>query len=141
MTIKPIILEQPKYTEYQGWDEWADKHKPIKNHFRTHDPNEQMFETYGEEVEFITKYDPKYVWTYLQGDYSDLICAGYHYVNRLGYYISEVPWENEDDYVLVSVETECECYDENREDNDGEFGAPNCPECDGYGMVTKYVGE
>jgi hypothetical protein len=87
------------YTEIQGWKAWEDKYKPIKNHFRQ-DPDEQMFETYGEEVDFITKYDPKYVWTYLQGDMSDLICAGYHYVNRLGYYISSVPWENEHDYEI-----------------------------------------
>jgi hypothetical protein len=124
--------------EYQGWSAWEDKFKPIKNHFRN-DPDEQMFETYGEEVDFVSNYDNKYVWTYLQGDMSDLIVAGYHYVNRLGYYISSVPWEDEDDYALLSVQEECECYDENREDNDGEFGDAECPECEGYGYVTKYI--
>jgi hypothetical protein len=128
------------YTEYQGWKAWEDKFKPIKNHFRN-DPDEQMFETYGEEVEFVTKADNKYIWTYLQGDMSDLLVAGYHYVNRLGYYISSIPWENEDDYVLLSVQEECECYDEDREDNDGEFGDANCPECEGYGYVTRFIGE
>jgi hypothetical protein len=124
--------------EYQGWSAWEDKFKPIKNHFRN-DPDEQMFETYGEEVDFVSNYDNKYVWTYLQGDMSDLIVAGYHYVNRLGYYISSVPWGDEDDYALLSVQEECECYDENREDNDGEFGDAECPECEGYGYVTKYI--
>lgn len=128
------------YTEYQGWNEWETKFKPIKNHFRN-DPDETMFETYGEEVDFVVKADNKYVWTYLQGDMSDLIVAGYHYVNRLGYYISSIPWENEDDYVLLSVQEECECYDEDREDNDGEFGSPDCEECEGYGYITKYVGD
>jgi len=65
---------------------------------------------------------------------SDLIVAGYHYVNRLGYYITEVPWDDEYDYALLSVETECECYDEET----GE-GKDECNECEGYGMVTKYV--
>ena len=127
-----------KAVEYQGWSAWEDKFKPIKNHFRN-DPDEQMFETYGEEVDFVSNYDNKYVWTYLQGDMSDLIVAGYHYVNRLGYYISSVPWEDEDDYALLSVQEECKCYDENREDNDGEFGDAECPECEGYGYVTKYI--
>ena len=126
MTIKPII-------EHQGWHNWAEKFKPIHNHF-SNDPDQDMFETYGEEVEFVSKYDPKYVWTYLQGDMSDLICAGYHYVNRLGYYITEVPWDDEYDYALLSVEIECDCYDEET----GE-GKDECPECEGYGMVTKYV--
>ena len=132
------IMEQPPYTEYQGWDQWENKFKPIKNHL-SKDPDEKMFETYGEEVEFVQKADNKYIWTYLQGDESDLLVAGYHYVNRLGYYITELPWENEDDYALLSVQEECECYDENREDNDGEFGDANCAECEGYGYVTKYI--
>lgn len=125
------------YTEIQGWDKWEEQYKPIKNHFRQ-DPDEQMFETYGEEVEFVQKADNKYVWTYLQGDMSDLLCAGYHYVNRIGYYISSVPWENEDDYVLLSVEEECKCYKEEGYE-DGEFGDINCQECEGYGHVTKYI--
>jgi hypothetical protein len=135
MTIKPIEIPEPAYIEYQGWSAWEQKFKPIKNHFRN-DPDETMFETYGEEVEFITKADNKYIWTYIQGDYSDLIVAGYHYVNRLGYYISSVPWENEDDYVLLSVQEECECYDE----KEGE-GKDDCDECEGAGYVTNYVGD
>jgi len=127
------------YTEYQGWNEWETKFKPIKNHFRK-DPDENMFETYGEEVDFVTKADNKYVWTYLQGDMSDLICAGYHYVNRLGYYISSIPWENEDDYVLLSVQEECECYNEDGYE-DGEYGKSDCDECEGSGYVTKYIGD
>jgi hypothetical protein len=127
------------YTEYQGWQEWEEKFKPILNHF-TNDPDHNMFETYGEEVEFVCKQDNKYVWTWIQGDMSDLIVAGYHYVNRLGYYITEVPWENEDDYALLSVETECECYNEDGyEDNNGDYGRADCPECEGSGMITRYV--
>lgn len=125
------------FTEYQGWNEWADKYKPIKNHLVS-DPDQQMFETYGEELEFVQSVEPNRIWTYLQGDMSDLICAGYHFVNRLGYYISEVPWTNEDDYVLLSVEVECECYDEDAYD-DGGFGNPACTKCEGYGMITEYV--
>lgn len=124
-------------TEYQGWNEWANKYKPIKNHF-SKDPDEVMFETYGEEVEFVKAQDPKYIWTYLQGDMSDLVVAGYHFVNRIGYHISEVPWENEDDYVLLSVQVECECYNEEGYE-DGEMGLADCTKCEGYGMITEYV--
>jgi hypothetical protein len=137
MTIKPIELPEPTYTEYQGWDKWEEKFKPIKNHL-VNDPDQQMFETYGKEVEYVANYDPKYVWTYLQGDMSDLVVAGYHYVNRLGYYITEVPWEDEDDYALLSVQEECECYEEEGHEN-GEYGKDDCPECEGYGYVTKYI--
>jgi hypothetical protein len=139
MTIKPIEIPEPTHTEYQGWDEWEKKFKPINNHF-SKDPDEIMFETYGEEVEFVQNYDNKYVWTRLQGDMSDLVCAGYHYVNRMGYYITEVPWDDDMDYALLSVEVECECYNEDGYE-DGEMGLADCPECEGYGLVTKHVGE
>ncbi len=135
MTIKPIEITS---TEYQGWDKWATKFKPIKNHLVS-DPDQDMFETYGEEVQFVCDYDPRYVWTYLQGDMCDLIVAGYHYVNRLGYYITELPWEDEYDSALLSVEKECECYDEERLENGGEYGDPDCKICEGYGLRTEYL--
>ena len=127
--------------EILGWDAWAEKYKPIKNKFSKHD--ELMFETYGDEVEFVQAQDPKYVWTSVQGDMSDLIVAGYAYVNRLCYYVTEIPWENEDEYVLISVEKECVCYSEDEdvmETRDGEQGDPECDKCEGYGLVTEYVG-
>jgi hypothetical protein len=132
---------EPQYTEYQGWNEWADKYKPIKNHLVS-DPDQQMFETYGEELEYVQSVEPNRIWTYLQGDMSDLICAGYHFVNRIGYYITEVPWTNEDDYVLLSVEEECKCYSEDEDvmaTRNDEYGDPSCVECEGYGYVTNYV--
>jgi hypothetical protein len=141
MTVKPIELPEPTHTEYQGWDKWAEKFKPTLNHFHS-DNDEHMYETYGAEVEYVIEQDSRHIWTWIQGDMSDLIVAGYHYVNRLGYYITEVPWEDEYDYALLSVEVECECYSEDEDVMDsrhGEFGDVNCPECEGYGRVTKYV--
>lgn len=132
MTIREVEIK-----EIQGWSAFEEKYRPIKNKF-SKDPDEVMFETYGEELEFVKAQDPKYIWTYLQGDMSDLICAGYHFVNRIGYHISEVPWEDEDEYVLLSVQEECECYNEEGYE-DGEMGRADCPECEGYGLVTRYV--
>ena len=127
--------------EILGWNAWAEQYKPKTNHLSKY-PDEKMYETYGNEVEYIQTVDPKYVWTLVTGDMCDLIVAGYAYVNRLAYYVTEVPWENEEDYVLLSLEKECECYDEEAWDN-GEredAGDPNCQLCEGYGLVTEYVG-
>ena len=119
--------------EILGWNAFVDKYKPINNKFLKHD--DKMYETFGQEVEYIQNHDPKYVWTLVSGDMCDLVVAGYAYVNRLGYYVTEVPWENEEDYVLISVEKECECYDEET----GE-GKEDCQLCEGYGLITEYVG-
>lgn len=135
MTIKEVVFEGK---EYQGWNEWSEKFKPEENHIVT--SNELMFETYGEELEYVRSMDPRYVWTWVQGDLSDLIVAGYHLVNRLGYYVTEVPWDNEWDSCLLSVEVECECYNEDGyDDNGGEYGKADCTKCEGYGYVTSYV--
>ena len=118
------------------WSEWEEKYKPIPNPFvKSPDYDKLMFETYGEEYEFVkTKIDSQQVWTYVDGDMSSLIMAGFGIVNRIGYYVTEIPWEDSMDYVLLSVEEECECYDE----ESGE-GKEDCTECEGYGLVTKYV--
>ncbi len=127
--------------EYQGWDEWADKYQPIWN--RISDTG-QMFETYGAELDYVKTVDPRCVWTRVSGDMSDLIVAGYAYVNRFGYYVTELPWEDETDSVLLSVEKECECFSEDeavmQERGSEDLGDPNCTMCEGYGLVTEYVG-
>ena len=124
------------------WDEWVEKYKPIKNHITKYpDPNAEFesFETYGEEWEFVKSQDPKHVWTWIDGDMSSLLVAGIGWINRLSYYVCEVPWEDESQQVLVSVEVECECFDQDRYDEGDEAGDPDCPECEGYGLRTAYV--
>lgn len=121
--------------------QWETKYKPVPNHI-TNDKDHPMFETYGEELDFVLSQPNNKVWTWVQGDMSDLIVAGYHYVNRLGYYITEVPWEDDNEYVLLSVETECECYSEDEdvmETRNDEYGDPSCQICEGSGYRTEYV--
>jgi len=147
MAIKEVEFEG---TEYHGWDAWFDKFKPVRNtinKYSTDENPEYMFETYGAEVEHVQAQDPKYVWTFIDGDMSTLLVAGYHFVNRLGYYIATVPWDSEWDSCLLSVEVECECYDEQAY---GPYTFPNgheyyedgdrdCKLCEGYGLKTEYV--
>ena len=120
------------------WKEFEDRFKPIKNHFRN-DPDEIMFETYGEEVDFVRAQDANRIWTYADGDYCSYVGSGYHFVNRIGYYITELPFEDDTQYeIVVSTEQECVCYKEEGYE-DGEFGDVNCTECEGYGLVTNYA--
>jgi hypothetical protein len=51
-----------------------------------------LFETYGEQLDFVRKQDPRTVWTLVDGDDGDLyVESGYHFVNRIGYLISTIP--------------------------------------------------
>lgn len=75
------------------FDEWCDTYKPIKNHIdKDSSFNGDMFETYGDEVAFVKEQDNSYIWTYGDGDDGgSYIWNDWHFVNRIGYFITEVP--------------------------------------------------
>jgi hypothetical protein len=51
-----------------------------------------MFETYGDEVEFVKAQDENRIWMYGDGDDGEgHIWSGWGFVNRIGYFITEVP--------------------------------------------------
>ena len=51
-----------------------------------------MFETYGDEVEYVKTKPQDRIWMYGQGDDGGLyIWSGWGFVNRIGYFISEHP--------------------------------------------------
>lgn len=68
-----------------------DDYKPIIRE------NEGMvFETYGEDLDFVKTQDQKRIWTVVDGDGENpVITAGFHYVNRIHYVITIKPWEDE----------------------------------------------
>lgn len=80
-----------------SFEEWAATYKPILNHIDEHasfDNGEGgiMFETYGDEVEFVKSQSPDKIWMYGDGDDGgSYIWSGWGFVNRLGYFITEVP--------------------------------------------------
>lgn len=69
-----------------------------KNHLNPHagwgigEGPGSLFETYGEELEFVRSFHPRYLWTLVDGDDGDLyIISGFHFVNRIGYFVSFSP--------------------------------------------------
>ena len=100
----------------QTFESWLEEFKPITNHL---DPNASfqdesgkgiMFETYGDEVEFVKKQDPRCIWTYGDGDDGGgYIWNGWHFVNRLGYFITEVPCPENTTIQIQVDESPIEC--------------------------------
>lgn len=83
MSTEPQLLH---YT----WDDWEDEFIPVQNHISAQAPfNGWMFETYGEELEYIIAFpEQNRIWT-LSND--GQIINGCHLVNRSGYFITEEP--------------------------------------------------
>ena len=120
------------------FDEWCATYKPIPNNIDTNASFDgTMFETYGAEVEFVKKADPAYIWMYGDGDDGGTyIWNGWHIVNRIGYFITEVPCPP-DTTMQVKVSSYwfyCEgCSAEIEDDgqliNEKYYDLGFCPEC------------
>ncbi len=64
-----------------------------------------LFETYGEELAFVRSQDPQTIWTFVDGDDGNqYVLSGYHFVNRIGYLISTIPFPEDAD-IIVSIPT------------------------------------
>jgi hypothetical protein len=90
-------------------DYFEENYKPQVNHLVGIDKasfNGCMYETFGEELDYVRSmaHNPKTtkrVWTIIETDGKLFYVAGYHFVNRLGYLITEKPYENENLYVKI----------------------------------------
>jgi hypothetical protein len=116
-------------SKFYTYGAWEQTFKPIKNKISKYaDDNLIHFETYGEEYDFVKEQDPKTIWTEVDGDEGSYIVAGYHFVNRIHYYITENPWEDEWTEIPTWVERQCDCQEEAEE---GVY-CDECSEHEGY---------
>lgn len=98
------------------YEEWVDKFKPKQNHLvRDASFEGTMFETWGAELDFVLQCaneDAKHsVWTYIDGENGTYIVEGYRLVNRIGYFICDVPFGDDDAYeVQVSEDEDTELW-------------------------------
>lgn len=81
----------------EEFDQWVEQYRPITNPTGDSgffvDDKCLMFETYGDDLAVVEKArreNPDKVWTVVEGDDNELYLGnGYHYVNRIGYFITE----------------------------------------------------
>ena len=80
------------------WERFVRKYKPVKNHLDTYASGDGfMFETFGEEEEFIKAQPEEKIWTLVDADGKEYIEAGWHFVNRLGYFVTEKSFTSPDE--------------------------------------------
>jgi len=60
-----------------------------------------MYETYGEDVEYLKTIPNKRIWTIIDEGDEMFIIAGYHIVNRIGYFVTNEEWVDEFETYLV----------------------------------------
>lgn len=123
-----------------SYDEWVETYKPMKNPIDTNASMDgYMFETYGDEVALVKNQDKDRIWMYGDGDDGGTyIWNGWGFVNRIGYFITQVPCPpNTTIQVLVSHNWYyCENCQEEMEDPDNlirdafqDIDLDKCPNC------------
>ena len=61
-----------------------------------------MYETFGEELEYIKAIPNNRVWTIIDNDKGELIIiAGRHLINRIGYLVTDTEWQDENEEYLI----------------------------------------
>lgn len=80
---------------------WVDEYLPKKNEFDNNAPYEgMMFETYGAELDYVLKLANSgklnHIWTLINGENENTwIVPGYSIVDRMGYFVTDNAWEDE----------------------------------------------
>ncbi|MFZ1322332.1 MAG: hypothetical protein WAT71_12330 [Ignavibacteria bacterium] len=73
------------------------KYIPVKNHLKSNAPiSGYMFETFGEELDYVWEQPVNNVWTIIEGTSGAwYITTGKHLINRIGYLVTENQWTEE----------------------------------------------
>lgn len=83
------------------WDTWVRDFRPVEDK-----DGPRKFETFGVEIQQVLaayERNPRVVWTMIDGGgRNPTIASGYHLVNRIVYYITEIP-ADENTFYEVSL--------------------------------------
>lgn len=93
---------------------WIEKYKPIVNPLAKGQDfaSDFMFETYGKDAEHLRSANPACVWTVVETDSGGddeqgaepgsgmVILSGFHHVNSIYHFITEVPYEGSESQPL-----------------------------------------
>ena len=113
-------------TTVYTFDKWVETFKPTLNPRNNWGGDYSAYETYGEDLEYVSQQDVHNVWTEVDIDNGTTILAGFWRVNRIQYFVTAEPWTDEDTEVPSWAYRDCDCK---TEENDYEYDV-DCTECD-----------
>lgn len=109
------------------FDAWTEHFKPMPNvgqptSFEI-DGMTRLFNPYGDDLRHVQRVlaeRPGCVWTLVESDGCESVTNGFMRVNRVGYFITEVPWEG-DGFLDIPVSSP-EDFDDDDGEEDGDGG-------------------
>lgn len=82
------------------YEEWEKTYQPIRNWKDDRPFESRMFETFGDELDFVDSCNILRVWTVVDTDEGERIIEGMRFVNRIGYLVTVRPWSEPTEVTL-----------------------------------------
>jgi len=85
--------------DFSSFEEWEEKYTALKNPKADEDDeglSAVMFDYVDDEYQTVRGHDPKKIWTVRESPYGLILTAGFGWVDRIGYILSEQAFTEED---------------------------------------------
>ena len=93
------LIEVEQVPDFETFDQWEEKYTALKN--PKADEHEEglgsvMFDYVDDEYQTVRGHDPKKIWTVRESEFGLILTAGFGWVDRFGYILSEEQFSEED---------------------------------------------
>lgn len=81
-----------------SYEDFLEKFKPVKNTIDTNASYDGlMFETFGKEYARVRRANDYKIFTIVEAEGNLFITSGWHFVNRIGYFVTKVAFDKEEE--------------------------------------------
>jgi hypothetical protein len=98
-TMDSRLIEVEQVPDFETFDKWEEKYTALKN--PKADDDDQgleaiMFDYIDDEYQTVRGHDPKKIWTVRESEFGLILTAGFGWIDRFGYILSEEQFSEED---------------------------------------------
>ena len=98
-TMDSRLIEVEQVPDFETFDKWEEKYTALKN--PKADDDDQgleaiMFDYIDDEYQTVRSHDPKKIWTVRESEFGLILTAGFGWIDRFGYILSEEQFSEED---------------------------------------------
>ena len=99
VNIDSRLIEVEETPDFDTFEQWEEKYTTLRKP-NIDDEDEGlgaiMFDYIDDEYQTVRGYDPKKIWTVRESEYGLIVTAGFGWIDRFGYILSEQSFSDED---------------------------------------------
>jgi hypothetical protein len=99
VNIDSRLIEVEETPDFDTFEQWEEKYTALRK--PNIDEEDEglgaiMFDYIDDEYQTVRGYDPKKIWTVRESEYGLIVTAGFGWIDRFGYILSEQSFSDED---------------------------------------------